>query len=297
MKTLAKILLFAFISSVAFGQQVNNLSVNGWEKFLFPSHTYDVEKTFSYLEEGGFQTYTCFGYTKSNGSIYIKVDYSKSFSQIFSSGSTQILDTMGFDYRIKNLAGEKITMIAIELAFQDGNHYIADISCRETVVNPSVGGWQKTKFDMTEIKKSISKFDWVAIQIWIVTSQIEFVGTEISFNDFYGKDSAEVVYDSFDITDVPRESVPTEFFLSQNYPNPFNPITTIRYSVPIESGPVTLKVYDLLGREVATLVDNEQKPAGIYEVNFDASNLASGPYIYRLTGKNIFLSEKMMLIK
>ena len=83
--------------------------------------------------------------------------------------------------------------------------------------------------------------------------------------------------------------------LSQNYPNPFNPITTIKYSIS-NPGYVTLKVYDILGKEVTTLV-NEEKQAGIYKVEFDASNLASGIYIYTLTADNYSDSKKLILLK
>ena len=89
--------------------------------------------------------------------------------------------------------------------------------------------------------------------------------------------------------------IPTNYSLNQNYPNPFNPSTTIRFSIP-EAGLVTLKVYDMLGQEAATLV-NEVKGVGNYEVSFDASKLTSGMYIYTLTaGKNV-ISKKMMLVK
>ncbi|MDY0081657.1 MAG: T9SS type A sorting domain-containing protein [Ignavibacteriaceae bacterium] len=89
--------------------------------------------------------------------------------------------------------------------------------------------------------------------------------------------------------------IPMIYSLEQNYPNPFNPTTIIRYQIP-QDGIVTLKVYDILGSEVATLV-NEQKPAGRYEINFDASKLASGVYIYKLQSGNYISSKKMMLLK
>ncbi|MDD3559196.1 MAG: T9SS type A sorting domain-containing protein, partial [Melioribacteraceae bacterium] len=72
-----------------------------------------------------------------------------------------------------------------------------------------------------------------------------------------------------------------DYHLSQNYPNPFNPATTIKYEIPKE-GIVSLKVYDILGREVTTLVNKHQN-IGRYEVKFDASSLSTGVYIYRLT--------------
>jgi hypothetical protein len=86
-----------------------------------------------------------------------------------------------------------------------------------------------------------------------------------------------------------------DYSLAQNYPNPFNPTTDIKFAVAKE-GLVTLKVYDLLGKEVATLV-NEQMPSGSYVADFDASNLASGTYIYTLTINGVSLSKKMMLLK
>ena len=83
--------------------------------------------------------------------------------------------------------------------------------------------------------------------------------------------------------------------MEQNYPNPFNPNTTIKFQLPAD-GFVTLKVYDILGNEVTTLV-NEQKVAGKYEVNFSASSLASGVYIYKIQAGSFNSSKKMILIK
>ena len=86
-----------------------------------------------------------------------------------------------------------------------------------------------------------------------------------------------------------------EFDLSQNYPNPFNPSTTIHFIIPA-NGFVTLKVYDLLGNEVATLV-NEEKPAGSYEVEFNANGLSSGMYLYTLQTGSYIETKKMILMK
>jgi len=89
--------------------------------------------------------------------------------------------------------------------------------------------------------------------------------------------------------------VPKDFSLLQNYPNPFNPTTSISFSIP-QSEFVTLKIYDVIGKEVANLV-NEFKDAGNYKFNFDASKLSSGIYLYRLHAGNFTTSKKMMLIK
>lgn len=89
--------------------------------------------------------------------------------------------------------------------------------------------------------------------------------------------------------------VPAAYQLEQNYPNPFNPVTTIRYSVP-KQGQVSLKVYNILGQEVVTLVDQQQS-AGTYEVKFGAPNMASGMYFYTLEADGVKLTRKMMLVK
>jgi hypothetical protein len=94
-------------------------------------------------------------------------------------------------------------------------------------------------------------------------------------------------------------SLPTEFSLMQNYPNPFNPSTQISYNLP-QAGKVTLTVYNLMGQEVAKLV-NEQKNAGSYSIEWAPKNLASGMYIYRInvqTEKELLTSSKrLMLLK
>jgi len=112
------------------------------------------------------------------------------------------------------------------------------------------------------------------------------------------------------VTDIADNSQPSEFYLSQNYPNPFNPVTSIQYSVGSRQF-VNLKVYDILGNEVATLV-NEEKPAGTYEIEFSAKggsasggnassgnvrNLTSGVYFYKLQAGNFNQTKKMVLIR
>ena len=93
----------------------------------------------------------------------------------------------------------------------------------------------------------------------------------------------------------PDSKLPIEYSLTQNYPNPFNPTTTINYSLKT-AGEVTLKVYDMLGTEVASLV-NEYKEAGNYSVEFNASDLPSGMYVYRLSTSNFVDTKKLILLK
>lgn len=97
------------------------------------------------------------------------------------------------------------------------------------------------------------------------------------------------------LTDRGQNELPVAIELGQNYPNPFNPTTTIRYALP-EAAQVRLSVFNLLGQEVAVLV-NGTRPAGISTANFDASNLSSGVYIYRLTDGSQTITRKLLLVK
>ena len=106
------------------------------------------------------------------------------------------------------------------------------------------------------------------------------------FYDLYVPDLAYINY---------HPPIPEYYYLSQNYPNPFNPSTSISYELPL-NGLVTLKVFDILGREIATLV-NEEKQAGKYQVKFSANNLSSGMYIYTLTSRAYSKTKKMVLIR
>lgn len=91
------------------------------------------------------------------------------------------------------------------------------------------------------------------------------------------------------------EQIPNSFSLSQNYPNPFNPTTTIKYFIP-QTSIVNISIYDILGREVTKLV-NEEKLPGNYEVNFSGSNLSSGVYLYRMQAGSFSQTKKLILIK
>ena len=111
---------------------------------------------------------------------------------------------------------------------------------------------------------------------------------------------AKSIYDPI-ISDVKEEStIVNDFSLSQNYPNPFNPTTTINYTIPVGdanfASPTTLVIYDILGNEIKTLINKQQSP-GKYSVEFDASNLASGVYFYRLQVGDFSTARKLILLK
>jgi len=128
------------------------------------------------------------------------------------------------------------------------------------------------------------------VLILITASNSSFftnVGTKIFVDDLSWGSTT-------DITN-PSEQIPQEFNLEQNYPNPFNPTTRIKYSLPVDAR-VQIIVYDILGKEVAELVD-EYKPTGYYELDFNASELASGIYFYKIQAGRFVETKKMILMK
>ncbi|MEX1140058.1 MAG: T9SS type A sorting domain-containing protein [Bacteroidota bacterium] len=105
-----------------------------------------------------------------------------------------------------------------------------------------------------------------------------------------------IIFSEKQVGEPGLETIPRIFSLDQNYPNPFNPTTMIRFTLP-EDGRVTLHIYDVIGREVATLVEGERKSGVYQEVVFDASRLASGMYFSRIQFGDRQLIRKMMLVK
>lgn len=150
---------------------------------------------------------------------------------------------------------------------------------------------------------------------WVSFSNLSFVAssTHPATFEFDLKDKAPIGKPGTLVFDVLKEGnvlatknisivseAPSEFQLSQNYPNPFNPTTTISYQLP-EAMEVNIRVFDILGRQVALLV-NKQETAGFHEVQLNASALASGMYLYKInaktvTGTTYTLEKKMMLVK
>lgn len=115
--------------------------------------------------------------------------------------------------------------------------------------------------------------------------------------DYYINQGTSISINNTDLNNfgIDVVNIPLSYMLYQNYPNPFNPSTKIRYEIPKESF-VTIKIYDVLGREVSTLV-NEQKSAGYYNIEFNANNLASGIYFYRIQAGDFVRTKKLILLK
>src|SRR5690606_16931095 len=154
-----------------------------------------------------------------------------------------------------------------------------------------------------EIQRSINKTDWATIGF------VRGFGTSTEVHNYSYTDQSPVNGLSFyrlkqvdfDGTSEYSNTIEVTFgavadySLAQNYPNPFNPTTKINYAIK-EKGNVELKVFDLLGSEIATLINEEQNP-GNYEVFFDASKLSSGVYLYTIKSGNFMQTRKMLLMK
>ncbi|MGB5896471.1 MAG: T9SS type A sorting domain-containing protein, partial [Ignavibacteriaceae bacterium] len=160
------------------------------------------------------------------------------------------------------------------------------------IARSSDGGESFFNFKISEspFETTLQEFLGDYINIVAYNNKIYPVWTR---SDLFGRNIMMAVIDN--TTEVEDVDQPASFRLYQNYPNPFNPTTKITYSIPQRSL-VLLKVYDVLGNEVATLVD-EVKPVGEYEIEFEASELTSGIYLYRLEAPNYVESHKMVLIK
>ncbi|MCB9250138.1 MAG: T9SS type A sorting domain-containing protein [Ignavibacteriales bacterium] len=169
-----------------------------------------------------------------------------------------------------------------------------------------------TNSDSSIIQSNLENIDWTG---WKFKEIDLSTWPEAKFNSLVvvqnklGAKSGQLYFDNVltnIVTDakISENNLPTDFRLEQNYPNPFNPTTTIKYTIPtnsfipsgVEGYDVRMTIYDVLGREIKTLV-NEVKTPGNYEITFDATNLPSGVYYYRLKSNDFVQTKKMLLLK
>jgi len=171
-----------------------------------------------------------------------------------------------------------------DTGWYEGNGWPGGLSPMERLYSLSFGPLTMAPGDTQEVVIAI----FMAIGTNHLNSVTELKNKAVQIHHYYGNDYITKF-------DKNAANIPVNIELLQNYPNPFNPVTTIEYSITT-AGKVELTVYDILGREVATLVNENKKP-GIHQVVFDASNYTSGLYFYRLKTAQQMLINKMMLLK
>lgn len=170
----------------------------------------------------------------------------------------------------------------ISVGFKKGEN---GIGAGVLAINEPADNYTPVTIPVTYINDEIPDLGEILIQV-----------TDQSLNPAASGSYAEIDNLSFSIlSDVDDEVNLNSFSLEQNYPNPFNPVTAISYQIAKPEN-VTLKVYDIIGNEVATLV-NEKQAAGKHTVNFDASNLSSGVYLYKIQVGSFVQTRKMTLLK
>ena len=139
-------------------------------------------------------------------------------------------------------------------------------------------------------------FNWTASAATDNDENVLIIYDSLVANQYY-QEFAQRIKESGGTVGIQSISseIPGRFELNQNYPNPFNPVTVIGFSLPINSF-VSLKIYDILGREVTVLINNQMQ-AGKYEYKFNAENLKSGVYFYSLTTKGFSATKKLVIVK
>ncbi len=180
---------------------------------------------------------------------------------------------------------------------QSGNIYTGTY----TITDPSFDGFEyryafKSESDGTVYYEQAGFGDFAYRVRYVPLSAPHTFTNPYDFPQDTWTNAAIKVHEAFPPTDVQTvDNVVKTYQLSQNYPNPFNPSTTIKFSIP-EKNMVTLKIFNVLGQEVKSLVNREYS-AGSYEVNFDASQLSSGIYFYSISAGDFHSTKKMILMK
>lgn len=223
-------------------------------------------------------------------------DY-ETLNSYFVSRPFSLTDNIDFIYSVEYGVTDSLS---VAMALQDGKFAHFKVELIDDQSNELLGIFD----DVTYNSENIMLYEKIAYQVntqgignricrlRLVTE--DDLGLHYSISNCY-KDQTDLAKLNLVQRIIDGINVIKTYALDQNFPNPFNPTTVIKYQIP-KSGNVVLKVYDILGSELVTLED-EQKSEGRYEVNFDASNLASGVYIYRLSVNDFVNVKKMILLK
>ena len=191
--------------------------------------------------------------------------------------------------KVKNLIGD---IYLQNNRLDDAIVFYTDVIKKSQMDYDGINARFEKLFAYLHIKNDLTTASQILSEIKGINSKEEEVQMRIEIAENLINGSNNVINKSANLA---GENIPTTYELYQNYPNPFNPATTIKYQIP-KPGLVTLKVYDILGREVATLV-SENKIEETYDITFDASRFTSGVYIYQIRVNDYVSSKKMILLK
>jgi photosystem II stability/assembly factor-like uncharacterized protein len=222
------------------------------------------------------------------------------------------LDTLFFSYEVYFLNSQigwviPTSDIRFYKTFDGGNTWIKYYrqienslpTLRSYFTNENTGYAVTSSYYYGLIKTTNSGFNWFICSTFVnnnqMTSNVAFLNENTGWVVGYGGLICKTTNAGSTFISINNQNIPDGYSLSQNYPNPFNPSTNIKYQITNNSF-ITLKVYNILGKEVATLV-NEKLSAGTYEVTFECSGLTSGIYFYRLTCGDFSETKKMVLLK
>jgi len=282
------------ISTVVFSQPLLRSGVNGWEC----GDSFGLQDTINTgmrIEEGpsdSVQFFSSYGWPTLNG---LELCLINSFGKI-NIQEQEWPDSVFLDVNVQDTLNMWLLGMIIVLVDTTGEG-VATFICHSI---PMEYGWQTVPFWVGLKNK---KINLIRIQIYSFARNNSKTGVAFQANNLVFKKNGEapILVDPFQYiwpttaVEPIQDLIPSGFVLEQNYPNPFNPNTKIRYELP-ETSPVRLTVYNLLGEKVANLVDEEQS-LGVYEVDFNGSNLSSGTYIYVLQTNNYRLQRKMTVLK
>jgi len=269
-------------------------TVNDW-LYLGLYGTPDSTKIKSVMGQGtiNYQGFSTFGGTMELNNInFIQSDWVKDFWSSY----PFMPDTIAVDVKILSMTSN-VKKFGMKIPVQDSMWWSSGPTQFLDINN---SGWQILKVNMShqKIDLGMTHLGKIYLSFQFQSKDSSYIGADIAVSNLRGIDSMGnvVVYDNFTLVGIENEAqIPSEFVLEQNYPNPFNPSTTIKFTIP-KTEYVNLTVYNLLGQKVKTLV-SEEKNQGSYEVVFNASNLPSGMYVYRLQAGNSVRTKKMILVK
>ncbi|MEW6195951.1 MAG: T9SS type A sorting domain-containing protein [Bacteroidota bacterium] len=244
-----------------------------------------IEYVFSYWTDGTSNWYTA-------SQTFAPNDH-KTYKAYFVGKPTN----SGKNVQITSSVGQPIT-----LTWTDINNNYVSYKIYRKVKHDGVSGPEELLASVNKGVETYTDYEYVKTASYVDLVHYDVRGyysVEQTYSDqnwiaVYGESYIRMQQDNNNMFVGLANELPIEYSIS-NYPNPFNPTTTIKYQLA-EAGMVTLKVYDILGKEVAELI-NEPKEAGYYEVNFDAKNLTSGVYIYTIRSGKYVESKKMILAK